>query len=973
MIVAHILLLLGLPLYAALVTQTSSSDPFPYDAVVLGTNDILELVPAKTGLPIPVSTLTNVDIESCASTVICVEGVFTNSASHIVSSEVAKFNVLPASIVTAIEGIVDAIEVGAEPGRASSITIDGGLSIPPTAKSTRQTRTTGSVLASQGSSGRSALSNGTLPVQSTTPSSVTGTWTSAPTSAHYSGTAATALINVGSYISKSEGTTSNDASAITSVYPSGVAATTSATNGSLSVVRVFNTGSTGTGPSSAPSLGQGGSSITGSGNLTTPVPTSPFTYVLEVTNSRSSVTDEVLEVGYHSGVRSTNLLFAYADSVTTTETSTPSGVSIQTITTSTCTTAGAVVSAISSGSTVTTEVPQLCVAGLAFRIFGLPGFHSSLDLPSLCHRVFSFPLGIIWRLLCPPGLLPRFLIISDDPEKLPPGGGPPGENPNDGEPDNEEPNPTETPEPTMQNTTPASPLISSSPASQSKELSSVVVTSSRITQSTVPSSTVATSSRTTRSTMTSSAAATPTRYIVWPFMNASQSSIDSLFAPYAQRANVTPAKGSDGLLRYFAVELSDSERSAIDARSDFLTLPESTFDIEMPDTGQEDPDLNGATYASEPLDPNPNVGSRGLPDHGQRSKDSGIFKRIPLQSWAQRFTTWSLAMISLVPSLPLPNYQQIETVPYPYYFVNPPDPVATVRVYAIDTGLNMQHPEFNGRLRPGITEGQTQDDWDIDWLFPKVDFDEFFTVPDDRGGTIDQKYEYSYIDPNSPNSNGGIHPAYSDFRLREINDGIGDLTPHGTRVSAFIMGDVLGQAQNCRYTMVKLPQYTNGPRSGAGLSFPLFAAARAIIMIRQDIQQRKDQGENLFIISSSLGHLVRRNDMSEGHFESFWDDFLDWVDENGITIVASAGNSRQRSVSIDLVPARLFRNPQIVVGSVTPDAMAHPRSQGDIGDGILTAYAPSAGALMLSSNPNGDYTYQWLSTAGSAVTSFGTY
>ena len=796
LIVAHVFLLLGLPLNAAPVTQTSSSDPFPYDAVVVGTNEILELVPATTRLPIPVSTQTNVDVESCGSTAICVEEVFTDSASRVISSEVANFNVLPASIVTAIEDIIEAIEAGVKPRTASSNTIDGGPLSSPTTNSTAQIGTTSSLSASQGSSGRSALSSGTLPVQSTTPGSVTSTWTSAPTSAYYPRIASTNSFNNGS-------------------------------EGSKSVAKTYNTAPAMTGSSSTPNLGPGRSSITGSGNLTIPVPTSPFTYVLEVTNSQSSMTDEVLEVGHHSGVPSTNLLLAYADNVTTAVTSMPSGVSIQTITTSTCTTAGAVVTATTSGSTVVTKVPELCVAGTAFRIYGLPGFHSPLDLPKLCHRVFTFPLGIIWRLLCPPGLPPEFSIISDNPEKLPPGGGPPGENPNDEEPDSEEPNPTEKPDPTMRNT-----------------ISSLAeATSSQTSRSTVPSSATATSSRTTQSTISSSAAATPTRYIVYPLMNASQPAIDSLFAPYAQRANVTQAKGSDGLLRYFAVELSESERSAIDANSDFQTLQESVLDIELPDTGQEDPDLNGATYASEPLDPTPNVGSRGLRDKGQRSKGSGLFKRIPLQSWARKLTTWSLAMISLVPGLPFPYYEQFDEDIYPYYFVNPTQPVATVRVYDIDTGLNMQHPEFNGRLRPGNTEGQTQDDWDIDWLFPTVDIEEFFLVRDRRGRWIQQKYEYSYIDPNSPNFNGGIHPAYSDFRLKEVVDGWGNLTPHGTRVSAFIMGDTLGQAQNCRYTMVKLPQYTNGPRSTSGVLFPLFSAISAIEMIKEDIRQRKDQGE----------------------------------------------------------------------------------------------------------------------------------
>lgn len=285
----------------------------------------------------------------------------------------------------------------------------------------------------------------------------------------------------------------------------------------------------------------------------------------------------------------------------------------------------------------------------------------------------------------------------------------------------------------------------------------------------------------------------------------------------------------------------------------------------------------------------------------------------------------------------------------------------------------MQHPEFNGRLKPGITRGQTQDDWDIDWLFPSVDYSEFFVAQDDTGQRVRQWQEFNYIDPDSPNPNGGIHPAYSDFRLKEV-DGWGELTPHGTRVTGFIIGDSLGQAQNFRYTMVKIPQYTNGARSQGGVLFPLFSVKAALDLIRQDISERRDQGEELFVISSSMGYALGSNDpgSEEGRFERFWKDFLSWVDANGITIVASAGNSRYYDSSIDLVPARLFRNPNIVVGSVKPNAMPHPHSQGDIGDGILTAYAPSAGALVPSSDPDGAYVYQWLNPSLSPVTSYGT-
>ncbi len=182
------------------------------------------------------------------------------------------------------------------------------------------------------------------------------------------------------------------------------------------------------------------------------------------------------------------------------------------------------------------------------------------------------------------------------------------------------------------------------------------------------------------------------------------------------------------------------------------------------------------------------MGSRDLQDEDDSSKLSGIFKRIPLQGWTRRITWWALAMISLVPGSPLPayiynNYQNGQI--YPYYYADTVEPGGGVRVYSLDTGLNMQHPEFNGRLKPGIAYGQTEGDWDIDWLFPRVDSSEWFYDQDPRSGLpVQRYYTFSYIDPGSPYPNGRIHPAYSDFRFRQVPQGA--LTPHGTRVSAFI-------------------------------------------------------------------------------------------------------------------------------------------------------------------------------------------
>lgn len=204
--------------------------------------------------------------------------------------------------------------------------------------------------------------------------------------------------------------------------------------------------------------------------------------------------------------------------------------------------------------------------------------------------------------------------------------------------------------------------------------------------------------------------------------------------------------------------------------------------------GPDDPDLDGANYATEPIDSSPNVGSRDLHDEDGKSKISEILKRIPLQGWTRRITWWALAMISLVPGLPLPAYiysNYPDGRIYPYYYADTVEPGNNVRVYLLDTGINMRHPEFNGRLKPGITYGQTEDDWDIDWLFPRVDSREWFYDRDPRSGLpVPRSYTFSYIDPDSSYSNEGIHPAYSDFRSRQVSQG--SLTPHGTRVSAFI-------------------------------------------------------------------------------------------------------------------------------------------------------------------------------------------
>lgn len=753
---------------AAPVTPSATSYTGPYDAVVVGTNDVIGLMPAPTGAPVPVTVFTNADVESCGSQEVCLVTRISDNAGHVSTSVVEYFNAAPSSVQAAVSGIVGAIEQGISAGEA-------GQTVTST---------------------NSALGSSSL-------------------------YAAIALI-----VSDIEGDVS--------ITDAGSRVTTKSA----------------------------GSSGLSSSSTSLTIPAGPTTnaavrtYATQVTNSQGSITDEVITVGSQSGTAYTSVLSDFPDRITTTVQALPTGATIHTITTSTCTTAGALVTTTTSGSTISTVVPELCTNGFAFLILGLPDLSPGSPSTSLCHRAFSFPAGILWRLLCPPIGPLQISIISVNPSELPPAVGPPGNNP----PANSPPG---NPEPTQPQ---------GQPQSQEKSTTSTTFTSSS-------------------SSSSSSSAPTVTRYAVMPLLNTSGSEFEALYAPFANQKNVTQVLNADGSLDFFALELNDTYAATLDTNNDIIIIPESSLDIEEEDSGVTDPDLDGANATAE-AGPGQNVGARNFVD--------GLLKRTPLTGWMEKFTWWNTAIISLVPGLSLPQYRHSSDTDflYPYYYTTVVPPGQGVRVYLLDTGLNMQHPEFNSRLRPGVRQGQTQTDWDIDWLFSQVDPNERYFGSDSRGLPQQMYYTYSYVDPNAPNPSGGIHPAYSDFRWRP--DSQGGLTPHGTRLSAFIIGDQLGLATACRYTVVKLPQYTSGPL-GSNANFPLFSVRSALGLIKQDIINRRAQGETLFVISSSLGypfgsdrdeHPVR----AERNFRRMWQSYLDYFNSDGIAIVASAGNSRQSVV-----------------------------------------------------------------------------
>ena len=848
------------------VSQSATSFTGPYDAVVVGTNDIIELMPESTGVPIPITALTSADIESCGPQAVCVGTKISDNAGHVSTSVLQSFNTAPSSVQAAVQVIVEAIEQGISEGAAGQTATSISTTLGPSSLDAAF-----SLIVSAIEGGAPSINAGskvtTTSVGSTTnpglsSSSASGTIVAGPTTNAAVLTYATQVTNI-------QGSVTDEVVAVGS--QSGKAYT--------SVLSKYPDTTTRAGSTTNPGLNSSPTSQTKAAGPTTNA--AVRTFATQVTNAQGSITEAVVAVGSQSGKAYSSVLSDYPDSIITTVQALPSGASIQTITTSTCTTAGALVTTTTSGSTVSTVVPELCANGLAFLIFGLPDLSSGSSSTSLCHRAFSFPVGILWRLLCAPIGPPQISIISVDPSELPPPDGPPGSNP----PTNSPPG---NPEPT-------------NPQSQTQSQEKGTTTH--------PTSTTFSSFSSSSSTSTSSSAPTMTRYALMPLLSTPASEFEALYARFAQQKNVTQVLNADGSLDFFALELNDTYAATLDANNDFIIIPESSIEIEEEDSGVTDPDLDGANATAE-SGPGQNVGARDLNDD-QESRNPRLLKRIPLAGWVERFTWWSMAIISLVPGLPLPQYRHSSDTDYvyPYYYANAVPPGQGVRVYLLDTGLNMQHPEFNNRLRPGIRQGQTQTDWNIDWLFPQVDTREGWYETDSRGLPAHNYYTYSYIDPNAPNPSGGIHPAYSDFRWRPVSQG--GLTPHGTRLSAFIIGNQLGLATACSFTVVKLPQYTSGPL-GSNANFPLFSVRSALGLIKQDILSRRAQGETSFVISSSLGYPFGYDKDEhpvnvERSFTRMWQSYLDWFTDNGVAIVASAGNSRQFVVGAIILYDLLLR------------------------------------------------------------------
>lgn len=94
----------------------------------------------------------------------------------------------------------------------------------------------------------------------------------------------------------------------------------------------------------------------------------------------------------------------------------PPGMTVETVTSTKCTTAGAIVTTMAAGSTTTEVVPRFCANGFALFLFGTP------KIPQLCRTILRL-LGSLMHFICNPQtdeISIGFDLISypDDPEGL---------------------------------------------------------------------------------------------------------------------------------------------------------------------------------------------------------------------------------------------------------------------------------------------------------------------------------------------------------------------------------------------------------------------------------------------------------------------------------------------------------------------------------------------------------------------------
>ena len=377
-------------------------------------------------------------------------------------------------------------------------------------------------------------------------------------------------------------------------------------------------------------------------------------------------------------------------------------------------------------------------------------------------------------------------------------------------------------------------------------------------------------------TMASSSGIAPTtRYLLMPSLSLSAAQKQDFFeAHLIGRQNITTDTLSDGTIDSWAVPLSDPDADS------FKPLMQG-FGYIMPQViGFDDGDSIGnnsnSTTQAQPI----------RRSHLETEKES--YGTLDLKTlgtrqapgrWESEQRVWDMAIVSQPQGYPVPYWNPHLT--YRYVRKTAVEPGEGSRVYVIDSGIDLRHPEFASRAR---VDGSTDpDDYDVEWIF--ADHDPREALWDMYG--YQSSYTTSWLDPDDPD---GPHHPQTGFPLAYT-----DFSGHGTQVSSLIFGDNLGIARAADVTVVKLVVYTSGRLQGKSTLYSIRSAFRKVY---QDIATRKSNGETKFVISMSVG-AEPGNFPYPGSRETFLavcTEFMQAFQRLDVSVVVSAGNGADISV-----------------------------------------------------------------------------
>ena len=409
----------------------------------------------------------------------------------------------------------------------------------------------------------------------------------------------------------------------------------------------------------------------------------------------------------------------------------------------------------------------------------------------------------------------------------------------------------------------AKPSKSTSTASLTTASSSTTSQVSKVTFTSL--STKTSSARLTSVSTTISSSSMMTRYLILPSFDAPASQIAAISTRVENLRDVTVQTGTNGSPLFWAATLTDEQSKAFG--NDAALIAETPTQ-----PGEESAEGLNITKPED-------IAKRGLWDD-QPHVTPQLSKRA---LWLGRKAGWYDAIISDYPGL-VPNPKGYSGAPYrlggePYRYIwdNTVKPGAGVRVYVIDAGLNMLHPEFASRARRGNLGGPA--DFGFSWIFGEVDRSEKVW---NLGSRTWENIETNWQDPDAAPSgaNGNLPDAYSDWN------------GHGTAMISLIVGDTIGNAPGADLTVVKIPKYTSGDFDGQYVRFSIMSALYRII---DNVLAQHAQGVlGKTIISVSLNTFFRGETNSESEeavFEKVWQNALEKFRLLGVLVVTSSGNN----------------------------------------------------------------------------------